>query len=362
MTISGAAYSGTVYIGSYGPADQATIHVCSFDGATGELTVKESYGGIEEASFLALHPNGGTLYAVSETESAHGVPGGSAAALSIGADDGKLTFLGDALTHGEHPCYISTDAAGTTAFVSNYSGGTIALFPIAQDGSLGEATFVIQEEEELGPRADRQEKPHPHSIQPFGSYVYMADLGTDTIFIFKHGGDASAFAYVGTCRLHPGAGPRHIAFHPELPYAYVANELDSTVTALRLEDGGAKLVPAGTVSTLPASWEGANYPADIHLSPSGERLYVSNRGHNSIAVFETAEDGGLTAVQHHDCGGDWPRNFALTPDGNYLLAGNQNSGNVAVFALDPESGKLLKQVSSLALPSPVCILFGGSNL
>lgn len=351
-----AVYSGTVYISSYGPADQATIHLCHFDGTKGELTVKESYGGVEEASFLTFHPNGRTLYAVSETEMTGGVPGGSAVAMAV-EEDGSLTFIGDTLTHGEHPCFISTDKAGTTAFVSNYSGGTITLIPIGEGGSLGEATFVIQEEAELGPQADRQEKQHPHSIQPFGPYVYMADLGTDTIFVFKHGGDASTFAYVGTCRLHPGAGPRHIAFHPELPFAYVANELDSTVTVLRLEEEGAKLVPVDTISTLPADYDGPNYPADIHLSPSGKFLYSSNRGHNSITVYEVAEDGLLNVIQHHDCGGDWPRNFALAPDGSYLLCGSQNSGTVAVFMVDPASGRLLEQTSSLALPSPVCILF-----
>ncbi|QAY68069.1 lactonase family protein [Paenibacillus protaetiae] len=350
-------YSGTVYIGCYGPADEATIHVCQFDKETGKLEVKESYGGVADASFLTLHPNGRYLYAVSETEFTGGVPGGSAVALAVGTEDGKLAFTGDTLTYGAHPCYISTDAAGTTAFVSNYSGGTITLLPIEADGTLGEASFVIEEEAELGPQADRQEQPHPHSIQKVGPYVYMADLGTDTIFIFKHGASAGAFSFVGTCRLQAGAGPRHIAFHEEIPYAYVANELDSTVTVLRVEEEGARLVPVQTLSTLPPSYEGNNFPADIHLSPSGRYLYSSNRGHNSIAVYEVnLEDGSLTAIQHHSCGGDWPRNFALTPDGGFLLAGNQNSGSVAVFALDPERGVITEQVFELAVSKPACIL------
>ena len=162
----------------------------------------------------------------------------------------------------------------------------------------------------------------------------------------------------GDAHLRPGAGPRHLAFHPKLPLVFVANELDSTVTTLRFDGDRGALTALATVSTLPAGWTGTNYPADIHVATSGRRLYVSNRGHNSIAVFSVAPASGTLALQQTiPTEGDWPRNFSLDPTGRWLLVANQKSGSVVVFARDRDSGRLTLTQRRLALPSPVCLRF-----
>ena len=158
--------------------------------------------------------------------------------------------------------------------------------------------------------------------------------------------------------MHPGAGPRHLAFHPKLPLVFVANELDSTVTTLGFDREAGALSPLRTLSTLPADWTGANCPADIHVASSGRTAYVSNRGHNSLAVFSVADStGALSLDQVVSARGDWPRNFSLDPTGRWLLVANQKSGSVVVFARDQESGRLTPTAQRLAVPSPVCVRF-----
>ena len=158
--------------------------------------------------------------------------------------------------------------------------------------------------------------------------------------------------------MRPGAGPRHLAFHPTLPLVFVANELDSTVATLRFDAESGTLSPRDVQSTLPAGWTGTNYPADIHFASSGRALYVSNRGHNSLAVFSVAHStGALTLEQVVSTGGDWPRNFTLDPTGHWVLVANQKSGSVVVFARDHKSGRLTPTREQIALPSPVCLRF-----
>ena len=155
-----------------------------------------------------------------------------------------------------------------------------------------------------------------------------------------------------------GAGPRHLAFHPTLPLVFVANELDSTVASLRFDAVRGALSPLESRSTLPTGWTGTNYPADIHLAASGRTLYVSNRGHNSLAVFSVAEStGALALVQVVSTEGDWPRNFSLDPSGQWLLVANQRSNSIVVFGRDKESGRLTPTSQRIAVPSPVCLLF-----
>jgi 6-phosphogluconolactonase len=158
--------------------------------------------------------------------------------------------------------------------------------------------------------------------------------------------------------MRPGAGPRHLAFHPSLPLVFVANELDSTVTTLRFDGARGALSALETRSTLPVEWTGANYPADIHLGPSGRTLYVSNRGHNSLAMFSVADSTGALALEQVvPTDGDWPRNFSLDPTGRWLLVANQRSGSVVVFGRDRESGRLTPTAHRIAVPNPVCLRF-----
>lgn len=357
-------FSDIVYIGCYGGPSEPNLYVCSFDEISGTLAIRQRLAGIQEASFLALHPDGRALYAVSETAESHGEPGGSVYALSVTSGTGELELVGDQLTHGEHPCFVSVSADGTAVYVANYSGCNGAVLPIDEDGGLLPASQVIGCEGEKGPHEERQEKSHPHSIRAFegAPFVYIADLGLDVLHIYKLSEDAPGrLLSYGTCRLEPGSGPRHAAFHKELPYAYVLGELDSTVTMLDVDRESGMLTPLQRISTLPPDWTGANFPAEIALSPCGRYMYVSNRGHDSIAVFSVAEGTGeLAPIEHVPSGGSFPRHFALSPDGRWLLAANQNSDSVVVFQRDPETGRLRQTGSILGVAKPVCVRFYGT--
>jgi 6-phosphogluconolactonase len=351
----------TLYIGSYGEAAEPTIHACRLNGGTGKLSVFQKLAGIEQASFLAVHPGGSMLYAVSETEETRGEPGGSVHALAIDPQSGELEVLGDQLTHGEHPCYVSLSPDRQSLYVANYSGGNAAVFPLEADGQLSEAaSAVVSGEGDLGPAAGRQEKPHLHSVGqiPDTPYVYACDLGTDSVYVYRQSADGHSLLKQSIARLEPGTGPRHAAFLGNLPFSFVIGELDSYVNVLRINREEGTLEPVQRISALPDDFAGTSWAADIHLSPDGRYLYASNRGHDSIAVFAVNhEDGTLTAVQHCLTGGRTPRNFAISPDGEWLLAANQESGTVNVFRRDADSGKLAQTSSVLEVAAPVCIRF-----
>jgi 6-phosphogluconolactonase len=261
---------------------------------------------------------------------------------------------------------VSVDRTGRAALVANYAGGSVALLAIQPDGALAPAAHVVQHQG-TGPNADRQAAPHAHCILPDPSnrFALAADLGADRVFAYRLdlGGNSLPHVEGGDAVMRPGAGPRHLAFHPTLPLVFVANELDSTVATLRFDAGRGALSLLDAQSTVPAGWTGGrgggtNYPADIHVAPSGRTLYVSNRGHNSIAVFSVAAGtGALTLDQAVATEGDWPRNFSLHPTGRWLLVANQRSDSVVVFGRDPENGRLTPSGQRIGIPSPVCLRF-----
>src|SRR5206468_2015173 len=197
------------------------------------------------------------------------------------------------------PCYVSVDHSGQVVLVANYAKGTVALLPIEANGALAPATFVLDRavlRRTKGPNAERQEGPHAHCILPDPSnrFALAADLGADRVFVYGLDLEGRSLRHIeeGDAVIRAGAGPRHLAFHPTLPLVFVANELDSTVARLRFDSERGALSLLDARSTLPAGWTGTNYPADIHVASTGRTLYVSNRGHNSIAVFSVAETTG----------------------------------------------------------------------
>jgi len=246
-------------------------------------------------------------------------------------------------------------------FVANYVGGSIALLPVQPNGALAPAAHAVQHTGK-GPNDKRQEAPHAHCIlaDPSNRFVLAADLGVDRVFVYRLDIDAKSLQRVegGEAVMSPGAGPRHIAFHPTLPLVFVANELDSTVATLRFDGERGALSPMDTRSTVPTGWTGKNYPGDIHVSSSGRTVYVSNRGHNSIAVFSVTESTGALVLDHVvSTQGDWPRNFSLDPTGRWLLVANQRSNDVIVFACDSDNGRLTPTHQRISIPSPSCLLF-----
>ena len=332
-----------LYVGTY----TVNIYVLRMDPGSGELRSIGSLAAGPNPSFLATHPKLPIVYAVNEVEA------GTVRAVKT---------LAEQSSRGSSPCYVSVDRTGQVLLVANYDSGSVALLPLQPDGTPETATSMIQHQGH-GPVADRQSGPHAHCIlaDPSNRFALAADLGADRVFVYQLDLAAKALRHVdgADAVMRPGAGPRHLAFHPTLPLVFVANELDSTVATLRFDAERGALTPIDTQSTLPAGWSGTNYPADIHVAPSGRTLYVSNRGHNSIAVFAVAATGGgeLSLVQTVPTQGDWPRNFTLDPSGRWLLAANQRSNSIVVFARDAASGKLMPAGKQISVPSPVCLRF-----
>jgi len=354
-----------LYVGTYTEGTQSEgIYLIRMDRRSGELQRVGSVDAGANPSFLAIHPNGRVLYAVNELEKYKGRATGAVTAFTIAGDTGALTRLNEQPSEGGAPCYVSLDRSARVVLVANYVGGSIALLPIQPNGALAPAAHVIQHTG-TGPNGERQAAPHAHCILADRSnrFALAADLGADRVFVYRLDLDGKALRHEGgDAVMKPGAGPRHIAFHPTLPLVFVANELDSTVATLRFDAERGTLSTVDTRSTVPAGWTGGgtNYPADIHVAASGRTVYVSNRGHNSIAVFSVAESTGALALEQVvSTEGDWPRNFTIDPSGRWLLVANQRSDSVVVFGRDPHNGRLTptRPPQRIAIPSPVCLRF-----
>lgn len=350
-----------LYVGTYTDENRGDgIFLLRMDQRSGELRQIGAVKAGANPSFLAIHPNGRVLYAVNETTEHNGRATGLVSAFAIASNTGELTRLNTQPSEGGAPCYVSVDRTGRAVLVANYVGGNVALLPIRADGMLAPASHVVRHQG-YGPK-EQQKSAHAHCIipDPSNRFALAADLGVDRVLVYRIDLDGGSLGHVerGAARMRPGAGPRHLAFHPSLPLVFVANELDSTVTALRFDGESGALSVIETRSTLPTGWTGTSYVADIHVAPSGRTLYVSNRGHNSIAVFSVAEaTGALALEQVISTEGDWPRNFTLDPTGQWLLVANQRSGSIVVFRRDENSGRLTLTSQRISVPSPVCLRF-----
>ena len=351
-----------LYVGTYTtPSRREGVYLVRMNRQSGKLRRVGAVDAGEKPSFLAIHPNGRVLYAVNEVEKYNGKASGAVSTLAVARDTGALTRRNEQPSEGAAPCFVSVDRSGRVVLIANYTGGSVALLPIKADGSLAPPASVVHHTG-TGPNTERQDAPHAHCIitDPSNRFVLSADLGADRVFVYRLDLDGKALRHVEGADgvMRPGAGPRHLAFHTTLPLVFVTNELDSTVATLRFDPESGKLSSLDVHSTLPSGWTGTNYPADIHVAPSGRTVYVSNRGHNSIAVFSVAPaTGALALEQVVSTGGDWPRNFSLDPTGRWLLVANQQSDSVVVFARDQEGGRLTPTRQRLAIPSPACLRF-----
>ncbi len=336
------------------------IHVLRLDMASGELTPVDVIPGLDNPSYVALHPQGGFLYAVNEIGEYCGKASGAVSAFKIDLAAGRFEPLNQQASQGSSPSYITVDNAGRHALIANYGGGSVAVLPIREDGSLGAAKEVIQHQgSSMHPQ--RQQAPHPHSINldAENRFAFVPDLGLDKVMIYRYDGEAGRLTLNHEqpwARTKSGAGPRHMAFHPRADFAYVINELDSTVTVFRYGREKGTLSEVQTLSTLPADFEGKSACADIHVHPSGRFVYGSNRGHDSIAVFAVdAKTGQLSLSEIVSTRGECPCGFAVDPSGRYLLAANQNSDSIVVFTLDSRTGAMQPVDASVQTSTPVCL-------
>lgn len=350
----------TVFVGTYAAGDAKGIHAFRFDAADGTLAPLGIAAAVSAPSFLAVHPNGKFLYSVNES----GEPGrgqGGVSAFAVGPETGKLTLLNRQDSGGNGPCHLSLDSAGRRLFTANYGGGSVAMLPVRRDGLLEPAAAVVRHAGS-GVHPVRQTAPHAHGIYaaPGGRHVLAVDLGLDKVLVYRAEAANGALPphEPPFAALRPGAGPRHLAFHPGGRFAYVANELDSTVTAFAWRSRRGVLEEIRTVSTLPEGATGQNFPAEIAVHPDGRFLYVSNRGHDSLAVFTLDCSNGVPALTDVcPARGKFPRHFALDPSGRWLLAANQKSDNVAVFRTDAGNGRLSPSGEPSPVPAPACIVF-----
>lgn len=351
-----------VYVGTYTePGRSEGIYVFRMDPGSGRLEPRQTVREVVNPSFLAFDPHERFLFAVNETKEYQGKEQGAVSSFAIDQQSGNLTFLSKQPTGGGDPCHLCTDPTGRYLFVANHEHGNVAVLPIGEDGRLGPMTDLRQHKGS-GP-GPTQRGPHAHFVttDPTGRFVMVVDKGIDKVMVYRL--DAGSGELVPNDppfgRLHPGAAPRHIAFHPNGRFAYVNGEADMTISAFGYDGGHGALEELHYLPTLP---EGAPREristAQIVVEPSGRYVYVSNRGHDTIAVFAIDQTTGrLSAVGHEPTGGRTPRNFNVDPSGAFLYAANQNSDTIVHFRIDRASGKLVPTGDTTPVGRPVCIIF-----
>src|SRR5580658_4143054 len=350
------------YVGTYtAKTNSKGIYAFRFDPEKGQLTSIGVAAQTPDPSFLAVHPNGKYLYAVNEIGNFNGGTSGAVSAFAIDAKTDSLTFLNQVPTRGAGPCYVSLDKTGAFVLVANYDSGSIASFPVHDDGSLGTTSGFVQHSGS-GPNKERQEGPHAHWIgtSPDNRFALAVDLGLDQVIVYGFDSSKGIFTPMlsGFAKVKPGSGPRHLAFAPSGKFAYVLSEMESSVTVFSYQAKTGAMTSQQVISALPADYAGSNEAAEIAVHPSGRFLYTSNRGHDSIAVFAIdPKKGTLKSLGQVLTGGKTPRHFAIDPTGAYLLAENQESNNIVIFHIDPATGSLTPTGQTVDAPSPVCITF-----
>ncbi|MBM4069964.1 MAG: lactonase family protein [Planctomycetes bacterium] len=346
-----------VFISSFAPGKEGAIHACRLDLATASLKPLQRTTGIENPFYLAIAPNQKYLYSIHARQFG-GKEHEEIAAYRIAGSKGELQLLNRQSARGTAACFLDVDATGKTVLVANYSTGSVAALPVQEDGALGKASSFIQH---TGSSVDpaRQKEAHAHCfvVSPNNQFAYAADLGMDQVLCYRLDAAGSKLTpgVQPFVRTPPGAGPRHLTFHPNGKRVYVINELANSVTRFDHDAASGILIERQTIATLPKDFAGKSYCADLKITPDGRFLYGTNRGHDSIASYRIAEDGRLTLIGIEPSLGKGPQNLAISPDGKLLLCANLPGNNVAVFRIDQKTGRLTSAGDPVTLTSPSCI-------
>ena len=351
-----AADAATVWFGTRGDSSKG-IYRATLDLESGRLSAAELAAEIRNPGFLTLSRNERLLYSL-------GRPGEDAnvAVYEVG-EDGGLSLLDTANSGGGGATHLSLSSDERTLLMAHYGGGSVASLALSENGQVDSVTSLIAHSGASVNR-QRQSSPHPHWIgpSPDGQFVLVPDLGTDEVVIYRLDSDTRSLTRHGAASVPPGAGPRHLKFHPNGRWVYVINELGLTVTCFHFDSKQGVMERFQTEPAIHPTElkEVATSGSEIRVHPSGKFVYAGIRGHDVIAVFQIdANSGRISRVELEPIRGTWPRNFGIDPTGRWLLAAGAESSTVAVFRIDAQSGKLVFTRNLINVPGPICVEFSG---
>ena len=352
-----AADEPLVFVSAFAGGEEGAIHAFQLDLTTGGLKPLHRTAGVENPFFLAVSPDQRFLFSIFAPTFGGKEPE-QVAAFRLEGRSGKLSPLNRQTTRGTASCYLAVDATGKCVLVANYSTGNVASYGVKADGSLSEpVSFVQHEGSSVNP--DRQKEPHAHCfvISPNNQFAYAADLGIDQIVCYKLDAASATLtpAVQPFVRTPPGTGPRHLTFHPNGRFMYVINELKNSVTRFDFLPDSGILIERQTISTLPPDFDDTSHCADLKITPNGKFLYGTNRGHDSIAAYQIADDGQLSLIEIKPSLGKGPQNLAITADGLLLLCANMPGNNVVAFRINADDGTLTSVGSPIEISGPSCI-------
>ena len=357
MLTSGHAADPILFVSAFDAKDRGAIQSCRFDPTTGQLDLLHRMTDVENPFFLVVSADSRFLYSIDSVQ--FGEPDDEfVAAFQILGQTGQLKKLNRQSARGTASCYLDIDPTGRSVLVANYSSGSVAALPVHEDGSLGEArSFIPHAGTSVNP-GHQQPRAHSIVVSPDARFALAADLGLDKILGYRF--DAAASALVANTAqplvsLPPGSGPRHLTFHPNGKHVYVINETQNTVAVFDYSLSSGTLHHQQTLSTLPDSFSGVSHTADLKITPDGQFLYGTNRGHDSIAMYRIAADGQLDLVGIESSLGPGPQNLLISSDGRWLLCANMPGSTVVVFAIDSKTGHLTATADPYAVPMPACL-------
>jgi 6-phosphogluconolactonase (cycloisomerase 2 family) len=363
------ARSILAYVGTSKPHGEG-IYLMRLDTATGRLTRLKVFSFDRNPTWLALNPRQTRLYSADEVSNFKGTTAGSVSAWSIDRATGDLTLLNSVSSRGAGPAHLSVHPSGRYVFIANYAGGSVAVFPVREDGSLADAADVKQDVDAVGPinaaggpsgsfAISGHDAPHGHMIESdrSGRFVYWADLGQDRLYFSAFNEASGALAAPTYVSTSPGAGPRHFAFHAKRDALYLLNEEASTVSFYSVDPGAGALRLQQTLSTLPQGFAGTNFTSEIRISSDGRFVYCANRLHDSIAIFSVGQNGKLALVGEEWTRGDYPRSFTIDPTGKWLFVCNQRTDHITGFRIKGGGGQLEFTGEYASVGSPAIIIF-----
>ncbi|EMI44664.1 lactonase family protein [Rhodopirellula sp. SWK7] len=354
-------------------SDSRGIYYATFNTETGKLTATTLAAEIQNPGFLAMHPDGKTLYATGRPANSSVTSGDAVSAFRITGEVGKakLEYIGSAPTGDGGAAHVSTDRVGKVLMSAQYGGGSTSLYGLADDGSI-KGLAEVKEHSELLPKAGsgvvpkRQDTPHAHwtGTSPDNRFAFVPDLGMDRVVIWKLDTDTPALTPHGFGVCPPGGGPRHMKFSPDGKRIYVLNELALSITVFDYNADDGTMTPGQTIATLSEevkAKETFNSASEIRVHPNGRFIFTANRGHDSISAFRVDDEGTLSLTEVEPIRGAWPRNFGMDPSGRWLIVAGQESNTATVFSIDAETGELTFIRETQVVPSSICVLFGAAN-